>query len=215
MMVEGAREGTGRRVACDDLFMGTKTGTAEKVASELCLHVELAHLAAHARDEEGREVTDHRACRAALVGRKAHERSCYTSSMCAFGRVPGTEREVLVLVVVEEPRHRAKFGADVAGPAAVAVLREALGRTRGGAAPLERVEAFRFVEAEADAAAPDAPPASVADEAPPALVDPDGFAIATSAERNPFERPWSVDVDASDWALCGEDEGTPGAEAGE
>jgi hypothetical protein len=52
--------------------------------------------------------------------------------MCAFGRLPESDREVIVLVVVDEPRGGKKYGADVAGRAAVSILKEALGLTRGG-----------------------------------------------------------------------------------
>ena len=38
-----------------------------------------------------------------------------------------------MLVVVDEPRKGKKFGADVAGPAAAAILKEALGYTSSGA----------------------------------------------------------------------------------
>lgn len=119
MMVLGAREGTGDRVSRPDLVMGTKTGTAEKVSTELCLHVELAHRA--------EEHACSKACLRALRGQKDHRRSCYTSSMCTFGRLADDPREVLVFVVVDEPRGKAKYGADVAGKAAVAILSQALG----------------------------------------------------------------------------------------
>lgn len=131
MMQLGAREGTGKKVYCPNLEMGTKTGTAEKVANEVCLHVELEHNRVHGCHGA-------KACRRALVGvHGAHRGPCYTSSMCAFGRLPGSEREVMVLVVVDEPRGGQKFGADVAGPAAVAILEEALGSRRDGVLPPE------------------------------------------------------------------------------
>jgi cell division protein FtsI/penicillin-binding protein 2 len=131
MMRMGAREGTGKKVYCPYLEMGTKTGTAEKVRVEVCLHAELLHNLVHG-------CRGAKACRKALVGaHDAHRGPCYTSSMCAFGRLPGTEREVMVLVVVDEPRGSLKFGADVAGPAAVAILEEALGSRRDGARPTE------------------------------------------------------------------------------
>jgi cell division protein FtsI/penicillin-binding protein 2 len=124
MMMLGAREGTGKKVYCPDIVMGTKTGTAQKVPTEPCLHVELEH---------NREHHCNGACRARLVGLpKPHRGSCYTSSMCAFGRMPDDEREVMVYVVVDEPRGGKKYGADVAGPAAVGILEEALGYLRGG-----------------------------------------------------------------------------------
>ncbi len=122
MMRLGARIGTGRKVYSDDLDMGTKTGTAERVGTELCLHVELAHNKQH-------DCHGNRACRASLVGQKAHKGSCYTSSMCIFGRRKDGGREVMVLVVIDEPRGKFHFGSDVAGPVAIGVLREALGYT--------------------------------------------------------------------------------------
>lgn len=128
MMAMGAREGTGRKVYCPYLEMGTKTGTAQKVGNEVCLHVELQHN----RDHGCRGA---RACRKALVHAKRDHGTCYTSSMCAFGRVPGTQREVMVLVVVDEPRGVKKYGSDVAGPAAAAILEEALMTRRDGVRP--------------------------------------------------------------------------------
>lgn len=125
MMMLGAREGTGKKVWRDDIVMGTKTGTAQRTPSELCLHVELEHNAQH--DCHGNPQ-----CRAALKGKKAHSGPCYTSSMCIFGRRPEGGREVMVYVVVDEPRSKHHFGSEVAGPAALAILREALGFTRLG-----------------------------------------------------------------------------------
>jgi hypothetical protein len=56
--------------------------------------------------------------------------------MCIFGRVDGpghdNDREVMVLVVTDDPRKGGHFGADVSGPTAVAILKEALGRTHLG-----------------------------------------------------------------------------------
>jgi cell division protein FtsI/penicillin-binding protein 2 len=132
MMFMGAREGTGKKVYCDGIEMGTKTGTAQKVPGEVCLHVELAHN----RDHKCRGA---RACRAKLKGAKDHKSSCYTSSMCIFGKlrrsesdIDTVEREIMVLVVVDEPRGGKKYGSDVAGPAAAGILKEALGYTRDG-----------------------------------------------------------------------------------
>jgi hypothetical protein len=130
MMMLGAREGTGKKVYCPDIVMGTKTGTAQKVPTEPCLHVELEHNREHGCHGA-------RECRAQLVGlRTAHRGACYTSSMCAFGHLADdpreVPREVMVLVVVDEPRGAKKFGADVAGPAAVGILEAALGYVRGG-----------------------------------------------------------------------------------
>jgi len=128
MMAMGAREGTGRKVYCPYLEMGTKTGTAEKVGGEVCLHVELQHNREHG-------CRGARACRKSLVRAPRDHRTCYTSSMCAYGRVPGTEREVMVLVVADEPRGSKKYGSDVAGPAAGAILEEALMTRRDGVRP--------------------------------------------------------------------------------
>ena len=133
MMQLGAQVGTGRDHACEGIVMGTKTGTAEKVPDEVCLHVELQH-----------QVEPHmcgRDCRRALKGRRdAHRRSCYTSSMVVFGRLEDEEREVLVFVVVDEPRGRAKFGADVAGDAAVEILSRALDLPRRAQADGARMD---------------------------------------------------------------------------
>lgn len=140
MMYMGAREGTGKKVYCDGIVMGTKTGTAQKVPGEVCLHVELAHNREH-------HCNGARACRAKLASQRVHKSSCYTSSMCAFGRLPNSDREVLVLVVVDEPRGGKKYGSDVAGPAAIAILQEALGYTRDGALPQsEPVAGFTTLE---------------------------------------------------------------------
>jgi cell division protein FtsI/penicillin-binding protein 2 len=135
MLARGAATGTGMRVAgpevCPEFYapgayLGTKTGTTEKVETELCLHVELAHNAKVHPD--GEPCTG--ACRAALRYQRDHNskrRTCYTSSMVALGRLPGDEREVLVVVVVEDARSKLKFGADVAGPSTIAILRAAFG----------------------------------------------------------------------------------------
>jgi len=135
MLALGARAGTGEAVAgtdaCPELhvpgaYIGTKTGTTEKVETELCLHVELEHNAlAHA---DGGPCV--KSCREELRGQRAHKgirRTCYTSSMCAIGRVGPDKREVLVLVVVEDPRSKKKFGRDVAGSSAIEILRRAVG----------------------------------------------------------------------------------------
>ena len=147
MMRLGAREGTGREFGAafreslsaalgsepgpGAFDVGTKTGTAQKVPSELCVHVELA---ARARlEREGLPATAERVPALQRL-EKPHAR-CYTSSICAFGRAPGSERELMVLVVVDEPRGKERFGGRVAGPAAERVLAEALGLTVNGSAP--------------------------------------------------------------------------------
>ncbi len=132
MMRLGAQEGTGRVVASRELApgldLGTKTGTAQKVPSELCVHVELAHNVEH--HKAGTSCS--RACRARLKGAAKPHGVCYTSSMCVWGSREGDSREVMVLVVVDEPRGEAKYGSRVAGPTAMRILREALGVTRHG-----------------------------------------------------------------------------------
>jgi cell division protein FtsI/penicillin-binding protein 2 len=132
MMMLGAREGTGKPVAAPEklpgLVVGTKTGTAQKVGGEVCLHVELADQVAHWKAN----TRCSRNCRKQLAAASRDHGSCYTSSMCVWGRVDGSEREVMVLVVIDEPRGGQKYGSRVAGPTAVRILREALGATRNG-----------------------------------------------------------------------------------
>jgi cell division protein FtsI/penicillin-binding protein 2 len=136
MMQLGAREGTGKKVAgydkLPDLLVGSKTGTAQKTPGEVCIHEELADQAAH----RAHGTVCSKACRARLIGRRTGHSTCYTSSMCIFGRVDGpgheNDREVMVLVVTDDPRKGGHFGADISGPTAVAILKEALGRTHLG-----------------------------------------------------------------------------------
>lgn len=125
MMQSGARFGTGKGVYCDELVMGTKTGTAQKVGNEVCLHTELDYQRELAHGGARRTREDLRA-------HKPHGGSCYTCSMCAWGRLPDSQREVLVLVVVDEPRGTRHYGSEIAGPAAISILKEALGYTHGG-----------------------------------------------------------------------------------
>ena len=133
MMTLGARHGTGRLISRDDIEMGTKTGTTWKEAGVLSTRVEMEAIAKHI--EAGDQLTNEawHAERAAL--RKAHlgEKQQYTSSVVAVGHLPGTnpKQEVMVLLVVDEPQ-KGKFGSQVAGPAAVKVLAEALGLTVAG-----------------------------------------------------------------------------------
>jgi hypothetical protein len=159
MMAMGASEGTGERCTerllqaaaeCglsgldrEAFALGTKTGTAQLVSTEICKHVELAERA-RCR-EQGLEFTRERY--ASLRSMERPHRGCYTSSMCAVARRPSDGREIMVLVVVDEPRGREKFGSKVAGPAAVDVLAEALRLTRAGKAPrLELVGGFGLSE---------------------------------------------------------------------
>lgn len=133
MMTLGARLGTGKKIVRDDIEMGTKTGTTWKEPGVLSTRVELKALAKHI--ERGEQLTsaewrrERKALRAAHLGDKQE----YTSSVIAVGHLPGEdpEREVMVLVVVDEPQ-KGKFGSQVAGPTAVAILAEALGLTENG-----------------------------------------------------------------------------------
>jgi cell division protein FtsI/penicillin-binding protein 2 len=142
MMQLGAREGTGQRVAGPEALpgaiVGTKTGTPQKVPSEVCGHLEMGHRQWH----KERATPCSRACRASLKGAPMPHRSCYSPSMCIFGRREDSEREIMVLVVVDEPC-KGKFGGDVAGPAAVAIFKEAVGFTTLGEEPVyDLVEGF-------------------------------------------------------------------------
>jgi hypothetical protein len=71
-------------------------------------------------------------------------RDCYSPSMVIFGRRAEADEasEVMVIVVADDPLV-GKFGGDVAGPPAVAILREALGLTRAGREPVpDLIEGF-------------------------------------------------------------------------
>lgn len=144
MLALAAREGTGKEAGerllelarsagftdatLADLGLGTKTGTAQKVPSEVCVHVELRErqrcsaLGLPWNEEVYRS----------LKGAPMPHRSCYTSSMCAVARRPDDGRRVMVLIVADEPCGKEKYGARVAGATAIDVLAEALGFTRGG-----------------------------------------------------------------------------------
>jgi cell division protein FtsI/penicillin-binding protein 2 len=135
MMEMGAREGTGKTVTAghwDDFdLLLSKTGTAQRVSTEGCLHDE--HRVLEAAAAEGRSLT--RAERAQLRGsRNAGHRDCYTSSICLVGRVEG--RELMTFIVVEDPfvasesggrKPYSYFGSRVAGPPAMRLLRLAMG----------------------------------------------------------------------------------------
>lgn len=126
MMKLGATIGTGRNVSCPDFEMGTKTGTAQKVGTEVCLHAEMAYNRDRAKGV-GPALT-----REQLRAKKPHPGNCYTSSMCAWGHLPDSPREVMVYVVVDEPRSSRHYGSEIAGPAAMSILKEAIGYTHGG-----------------------------------------------------------------------------------
>lgn len=165
MMRLGALEGTGRPVQARieaegwPLWIASKTGTAQKVPTEICLHRELLLQSENAeRMRRGEPPVPLSSLRG--LGPLGH-RSCYTSSICLVGHVEGETREVMVLVVVEEPRRGGRFGSRVAGPAALAVLAEAL-----GVAP---------------------PPGG--DQVPPPVRD--GFLAAPDGERSLEDVPWA------------------------
>jgi cell division protein FtsI/penicillin-binding protein 2 len=157
MMRLGAQEGTGRVVArrelAPEIEPGSKTGTAEKVRTELCVHIELAHNAEH--HKAGTRCS--RDCRQRLKSLAKSHGTCYTSSMCLWGSRVGDTREVMVLVVVDEPRGKAKFGSGVAGPTAMRILREALGVTRHGEALVDSLLDGFAPSNETTVLSPDAP----------------------------------------------------------
>ena len=133
MMALGAEIGTGRHIANAEAnpefeWIGTKTGTTQKVGTELCAHLEMKALAEFAL--AGRRWTS--ADRRALFQQSKDHKTCYTSSICAAGRVMTEDgpREVMVLVVADEPRGREKFGSRVTGGTALAILRQAFGLPR-------------------------------------------------------------------------------------
>ncbi|MFT5283920.1 MAG: cell division protein FtsI/penicillin-binding protein 2 [Planctomycetota bacterium] len=130
MMELGAREGTGKSLFRDDIVMGTKTGTAERVSTEVCLHV--YGRAARALRDRGESVPNKLYREKRSVRDPQIHETCHTSSIIAVGRIPGQDREVAVLVVVDEPLVGGHFGSKVAGPPAMDILTEALGMTRNG-----------------------------------------------------------------------------------
>ncbi len=134
MLELAATVGTGAPLAgpahLPGLVVGTKTGTAQKVPGEVCLHRELADQVRHHLEE----TRCSRACRQALRAGSAHPgRECLTLSMAVAGRRASGGRQVLVLVVVDEPTRKGRYGSDTAGPLAVALIKEALGVTALGA----------------------------------------------------------------------------------
>jgi cell division protein FtsI/penicillin-binding protein 2 len=110
------------------LDVATKTGTAQKVPAELCVHVEMPER--RRLTEAGLTLTTER-YRALRSAPKPH-RNCYTSSVCVVGSLPGRDTELMVFVVAEEPRGKERFGSKVAGPTAAAILAEGLALTRNG-----------------------------------------------------------------------------------
>ncbi|MDE0892564.1 MAG: penicillin-binding transpeptidase domain-containing protein, partial [Planctomycetota bacterium] len=155
IMRMAAQVGTGRRLVeplMEDgvpLVIGCKTGTTQKEHGTTCSHLERACAEEKAIERGKRDRSEsfdssavNRDCHE--HGRSAtppHEKDCYTASMVAFGSVgdpsavgprAGETREVMVFIVVDEPRGERYYGSQVAGPAVIKVLQEALGLTMDG-----------------------------------------------------------------------------------
>ena len=146
MMRLAARVGTGERFFKEleatgtPLTFGCKTGTTQKEPGTSCAHLELACSEENVkRKRDGLPL--HNCTEHGRTGTRPHARDCFTASMMAFGSVgdpkgpmprAGEEREVMVFVVVEEPRGEHYYGSQIAGPATMAILKEALGLTRNG-----------------------------------------------------------------------------------
>ena len=135
MMAMGANVGTGRHIATDEMqpefdWVGTKTGTTEKVASEICVHLELKALAEASRTESA--WTKEMRAKLREIPKPHRKSICYTSSICAAGRanVGGEMREIMVLVVADDAMGKERFGSRVTGPTAIAILRQAFGFER-------------------------------------------------------------------------------------
>jgi cell division protein FtsI/penicillin-binding protein 2 len=136
MMRLGALEGTGESLqetvekSGSPIWFGSKTGTTEKETGVVCLHLE------QERNEQnrGKQSSDSDFVSFASLKSKArpHDRACYVSSICVFGRVPGDDREVMVYLVADEALKNGKYGSRIAGPAAMKLLHEALGLTLNG-----------------------------------------------------------------------------------
>ncbi len=135
MMAMGANTGTGRHIARADMhpefqWIGTKTGTTEKVETEICVHLELNALAEAART--GAAWTKEMRAKLREIEKPHPKGVCYTSSICAAGRaeVDGEMREIMVLVIADDAIGKERFGSRVTGPTAIAVLRQAFGFER-------------------------------------------------------------------------------------
>jgi cell division protein FtsI/penicillin-binding protein 2 len=136
MMRLGALEGTGKDLGAAvaksgaPLWFGSKTGTTEKEAGVVCLHLE------QDRNElnRGKSSSDKGFVSFQSLKSKPrpHDRACYVSSICLFGRVPGVDREVMVYLVADEALKNGKYGSKIAGPPALKLLQEALGLTLNG-----------------------------------------------------------------------------------
>lgn len=146
MMRMAARIGTGKRFYQGleregiALCFGCKTGTTEKEDGTSCTHIE--HACAQENVRRVHEGLEKQNCtQAGRDSARPHAGKCYSASMMVFGSVgdpngalpiAGTKREVMVLILIDEPRGDSYYGSQVAGPTAIAVLKEALGLTRNG-----------------------------------------------------------------------------------
>jgi cell division protein FtsI (penicillin-binding protein 3) len=135
MMRLGAEHGTGKDLERPrGLELMTKTGTTHKLFGDVCWHRfgqrwNEARAEQEAAREAGREPKpfDSGKVHRELRGQFRGNRPCYVSSIAVAGRAPGSDREVLVLVVVDDPHGKDRFGSKVAGPTAVNILCAALG----------------------------------------------------------------------------------------
>ena len=170
-----ALSGTGRRLVQPlieggvPIVIGCKTGTTQKEHGTACSHLERAcaeekanERGKRARGEVFNEQAAGRDCHE--FGRSAtppHTQDCYTASMVAFGSIgdphaagprAGETREVMAFIVVDEPRGERYYGSQIAGPAVMKVLQEALGLTLNGKPildseiPLQRGEGAEGLE---------------------------------------------------------------------
>ena len=142
----GLPEEEGLDAAAEFLDLASKTGTAQKVGTERCVHVELA--ARERWRERGLPATPQR-LRALRDEPKPH-RNCYTSSIVLFGKRQDQDRQLMVYVVAEEPSGKQRFGSRVSGPTAGRILAEALGLTQGGEPPRQEVASGFFASDVAD-----------------------------------------------------------------
>lgn len=155
-----ASSGTGMRLVQPlieggvPIVIGCKTGTTQKEHGTACSHLERA-CAEDKANERGKRERGELFNKQAVSrdchehGRSAtppHEQDCYTASMFAFGSIgdpyaagprAGETREIMTFIVVDEPRGERYYGSQIAGPAVIKVLQEALGLTMGGKAVLD------------------------------------------------------------------------------
>ncbi|QDU66703.1 penicillin-binding transpeptidase domain-containing protein [Engelhardtia mirabilis] len=164
MMAMGATIGTGKDlVRPAGLTLYSKTGTTEKLAFDVCEHKYRSEYS-HAL-ETGADWDD-AAVRSRLRGDFSPRRACYVPSIVVMAAHPETGREVLVMLVVDDPHGDEKFGSKVAGPAAVDVLCRALG-LRAPSEPVAQAQEQPVLDLAPGADLPWAPAASAAAEVSP------------------------------------------------